>query len=126
MALLRPGRRLAILAGITLAAAACTSAASPSALPAPSGALVVQAKDTKFQPADVSVSSGQGITLYFDNQDGAPHDLVLVAQDGTRVFKTDVLTGPTQKVYQVPTLASGTYKLHCDIHPEMSGTLTVP
>lgn len=106
--------------------AGCTAAPSSSALPVPSGALVVTAKDTKFQPADVTVASGQGIALYFDNEDGVPHDLVIVAQDGTRAFKTDVITGPTQRAYQVPSLASGTYKLHCDIHPEMSGTLTVP
>jgi plastocyanin len=26
----------------------------------------------------------------------------------------------------VPALASGTYQLHCDVHPEMHGTITVP
>ena len=127
MAPRRPRLRQAIPAGLALAlVAACTGGASPSPLPVPSGALVVHVQNTAFQPADPSVTSGQGITLYFDNEDAIPHNLVFLAQDGTRVFAGDVITGPTQRVYQVPTLASGTYKLHCDIHPEMKGTLTVP
>ena len=86
---------------------------------------MIRAFDYAFQPAAVTAPTGQGLTLYFDNGEALPHNLVVVAADGSRPFSGDVFSGPSQRVYEV-TLAPGTYKLHCDVHPNMTGTLTVP
>lgn len=118
--------RGAVLVGSAIVLAACGAAASASPLPVPSGAVVVRVVDSTFQPASVSAPSGGSFTLYFENADALPHDIVLLAADGSRSFSSDVFTGPSQRVYDVPALVSGAYRLHCDVHPEMSGTLTVP
>jgi plastocyanin len=123
-------RRLAgavVLVGLVLSLAACSGSSQPTAtLAIPSGALVVRAVDNKFQPAQQGAPGGQAFTLYFDNADSLPHNVLIVGADGSRVLAGDVFTGPLQKVYDVPALASGSYQLRCDVHPEMNGTLTVP
>jgi plastocyanin len=108
--------------------AACSGAAG-TPVPVPPGAVVVTAKDSAFAPADINAPTGastSGFQLYFDNADATPHDVVFVAADGTRAFQSDTFTGPQQRVYNVKALPAGEYKLVCDIHPEMHGTLTVP
>ena len=82
--------------------------------------------NTAFQPAAVTAPSNQGFALYFDNADSLSHDIVFLAADGSRAFAGEIFSGVAQRVYQVPALASGRYTLHCDVHPEMTGTLTVP
>jgi plastocyanin len=52
--------------------------------------------------------------------------VVILGTGDQRLLAGDIFTGPAQKVYDVPALASGTYQLHCDVHPEMHGTITVP
>jgi plastocyanin len=122
-------RRLAAaiaLVGIALALAGCSGSQPVATLPVPSGALVVRAVNTAFQPAEQAAPAGQAFTLYFDNADSTPHNVVILGPGEQRVLGGDIFSGPAQKVYDVPALASGTYQLHCDVHPEMHGTLTVP
>lgn len=115
------------LVGVVMSLAACSGSSQPRAtLPIPSGALVVRAVDSKFQPAEQAAPAGQPFTLYFDNADTLPHNVVIVGTGDQRLLAGDIFTGPAQKVYDVPALASGTYQLHCDVHPEMYGTITVP
>lgn len=118
-------RRPAALVAIALLTAACGGATSASPIPVPSGAVVLKAADIKFAPTHLSVAAGQPFVLYFDNADSAQHNVVIVAGDGTRVFVGDVLAASTQHVDNIPTLAAGTYKLICDIHSNMSGSLEV-
>ncbi|MEA2607483.1 MAG: hypothetical protein QOI00_2240, partial [Chloroflexota bacterium] len=44
---------------------------------------------------------------------------------GASVFKGAIVTGPAKVSYQVPALAAGSYRFLCDVHPTMTGTLTV-
>jgi plastocyanin len=123
-------RRLAgafALVGVVLAAAACSGSSQPTAtLAIPSGALVVRTVNTTFQPVDQAAPAGQAFTLYFDNTDALPHNVVILGAGDQRVLGGDIFSGPAQKVYDMPALASGTYQLRCDVHPEMHGTITVP
>jgi plastocyanin len=115
------------LVGVILAAAACSGSSQPTAtLAIPSGALVVRAVNTTFQPVEQAAPAGQAFMLYFDNADALPHNVVILGAGDQRVLAGDIFSGPAQKVYDVPALASGTYQLRCDVHPEMHGTLTVP
>jgi plastocyanin len=35
------------------------------------------------------------------------------------------VTGPAKVTYDIPALDPGTYYFHCDVHPTMSGNVTV-
>jgi plastocyanin len=122
------GRGVLVILALAFAGllAGCGGGAAATTVPVPSGALVIRAQDSQWQPAAWTAPSAGGFQLYFDNADTLPHNVVLVASDGTRAFAGDVFTGKAQKVYTIPTLASGTYKVLCDVHPNMVGALTVP
>lgn len=125
---LRAGAPVALVLVLAAFLAGCGAAAG-TPVPIPSGALVITTKNTAFVPADSTApatASTSGFQLYFDNADTTPHNMVFVAADGTRAFQSDTFTGSQQRIYNVPALAAGTYKVACDIHPEMKGTLTVP
>lgn len=115
----------AVLAACSGASAAPTNDSAPSAgSPAPAGATVaVVAKDIKFATTSVAVSAGSAFTIAFDNQDGAPHNIVIDDASGAEVFKGEVVS--SKKVdYAVPALAAGTYSFKCEVHPDMKGTIT--
>ena len=110
-------KRLTLTLGLLALAAtlaACSGASANPATPAapagsPSGdAVSVVAKDMKFTTPAVSAPAGKPFTVAFDNQDGAPHNIVISDPTGAKVFKGEIVT--SQKVdYQVPALAAGSY-----------------
>jgi len=127
-------KRLTLTLGmVALAAvlAACSgaSAVDQSQAPVPAGSasgntVAITAKDIKFVQTSVNVKAGSAFSVAFDNQDGAPHNIVISDPTGTKVFKGEIVT--SKKVdYQVPALAAGSYSFVCEVHPEMKGTLTV-
>ena len=64
--------------------------------------------------------------IEFDNNDaGIPHNLEIQDASGASMFRGQIITGPAMAMYQVPALAAGTYTFVCDVHPNMTGTLTV-
>jgi plastocyanin len=123
-------RLAAILALVAVAAigAACSSAApapSVSGSVDPNGPTVV-AKDLKFQaPTTIDVKAGENFTLHFDNQDSAPHNLAIYTDSsaGSAISVGQVIT--SSKADQVvPALKPGTYFFRCDVHHDMTGTIT--
>jgi plastocyanin len=127
-------KRLTLTLGLlalaaTLAACSGATANNPSSPAAPAGspsgdAVTVVAKDIKFATPAVSAKAGTAFTIVFDNQDAAPHNIVISDPSGAKVFKGEIVSG--QKVdYHVPALAAGSYAFVCEVHPEMKGTLTV-
>jgi len=118
-------RRILIpIAVLALTAAACgdddaatTTTAAPAPTEAPAGdAAVITIADFDFgEPLTVSV--GQTVTIV--NEDGAPHTWTSV--DG--VFDSGRLAGGDEFtfVFEEP----GTYDFFCEIHPSMTGTITV-
>jgi plastocyanin len=124
--------RLASLLGaglLTVALAACSSGTTPT----PSGPLPsldarsphIVAKDVKFTTTTATAPANTTFAMDFDNQDGVPHNVTITSSGGQDVFKGDIFTGPSSRVYAVPALAAGTYSFKCDVHPDMKGTLTV-
>jgi plastocyanin len=114
------------LAAVTALSAACAASApapSVSGPVDPNGPTVV-AKDMKFQTGSVEVKAGQNVTLHFDNEDSAPHNVA--------IFKDSSASSPisvgqvisSSKADQViPALAAGTYFFRCDVHHDMTGTI---
>jgi plastocyanin len=85
--------------------------------------MLLRASGITFAPSRLSVEADQPFVLYFDNADSVSHNVVIVGLDGTRVWASDILSGSTQHVYEVPALGLGSYQLRCDVHLEMTGTL---
>lgn len=99
----------------------------PTASAAPIGAtLHIAAQNIQFDTDHLAAPAGQGWVLEFANNDaGIPHNVEILDADGASVFKGQIVTGPTTVSYQIPALAAGTYRFLCDVHPTMTGTLTV-
>ena len=105
----------------------------PSAGPAPSAGvpavgvtLHISAQNIQFDADHLAAPAGQGWVLVFANNDpGIPHNVEILDANGASAFKGDIVTGPTTASYQVPPLPAGTYTFLCDVHPTMTGTLTV-
>jgi plastocyanin len=70
-----------------------------------------------FAPRTLTVAPGT--RLQVTNADGTQH--TFTADSGA--FTTGVLAGGKHAVVTVTT--AGTYRYHCDIHPNMTGTLVV-
>ncbi len=115
---------LVLVAG--LAACGNADAAAPTA-PASidPNAVQIVARGIAFTTTKVDAAAGKPFQIVFDNQDQAPHNVAILASDGAVVFTGQVFSGPARGVYDVPALKAGTYTFRCDVHPNMTGTLTV-
>ena len=108
---------------------------SPSTSAAPSAAasaattgttLHLSARNIAFDTDHLEAPAGQAFVLEFGNDDaGIPHNVEIMGPDGTTLFRGQIISGPSTVSYQVPALAAGDYRFVCDVHPEMTGTLTV-
>jgi plastocyanin len=116
------GLGLVALAAVT---AACSGGSStPTAAPSiPADAIVVVAKDIAFSPTEVAVPAGEPITIVLDNQEDAPHNIAIKDSTGADVFKGEIVT-KTQVTYEIPALTAGSYPFICEVHPNMTGTIT--
>jgi plastocyanin len=107
----------------TPASPGLSSSASP---PATAVTVHISAQNIQFDTAHLDAPAGRGWVLEFANNDpGIPHNVEIVDANGASVFKGEIVTGPTTTSYQVPALAAGSYTFLCDVHPTMTGTLTV-
>ncbi len=109
----RPGRYrrptiAVVLAMLALGSVSATVLAADTA---------VEIKDFAFVPASATVSVGDAVT--WTNADSAPH--TATADDGS--FDTGTLNQDGSESVTFDT--AGTFPYHCEIHPEMTGTVVV-
>ncbi|MFM7717912.1 MAG: cupredoxin domain-containing protein [Actinomycetota bacterium] len=78
----------------------------------------------------ITVPAGEPFRILFDNQDDATqvgqHNVAIFpsANDlANPLFRGDLVSGPAQATYEVPALDAGRYFYHCDVHPQMTGTV---
>ena len=125
-------KRLAATLALVAVAAFSAACSSAPAQPAPSVAgpvdpngPTVVAKDLKFQNPQVDVKAGQNFTLHFDNQDSAPHNIAIFTDSsaGTSVAVGQIVTSSRSDLV-VPSLKAGSYFFRCDVHHDMTGTIT--
>ena len=105
-----------------------SGAPPPSSGPPSTGSASVTAQGLAFTPTEISLPASQASTITFDNQDsGVQHNIDIFSDSGftTSVWKGDVVTGVASVDYDVPALDPATYYFRCDIHPTMTGTVTV-
>ena len=127
-----PGMDMGSSASPPTTSAAPSAAGPASAAPsAPSGSaatgtvLHISAQNIAFDTNQLEAPAGQAFVLDFDNNDpGVPHNVEIKDANGMSMFKGQIITGPEKISYQVPALAAGSYMFVCDVHPNMTGTLT--
>jgi plastocyanin len=121
-------RLVATLGLVVVAALAAACSSTSAAQPAPSGPVAdgptIVAKDMKFQTTSVEVKAGTNVTVHFDNQDSAPHNVAIYTDSGagTPVSVGQVVTS-SKSDQVVPALKAGTYFFRCDVHHDMTGTI---
>jgi plastocyanin len=86
------------------------------AAPAPSAGTTVEISDFTFS----APTAGPGAAVTVSHADGVPH--TVSADDGS--FESGTVGGGATGTFVAPS-APGTYQFHCEIHPQMNGTLTV-
>lgn len=113
-------------------AAPSPSAASASSVPSapPSGGtgatLNLLAAGIQFDQTALEAPANTPFQIAFTNNDaGIQHNVAIVSESGAVVFAGDYLTGSGSTTYSVPALPAGTYKFLCQLHPSMTGSLTV-
>jgi plastocyanin len=106
--------------------------ASPTAPPGGGGGpttSAVVAEGITFDTAEIRLPADQAVTLTFQNNDaGIQHNIAIFPSESDLqdpLFRGEIITGPDSIDYQIPALQPGTYYFHCDIHPNMNGTVIV-
>jgi plastocyanin len=112
-------------AGATSAPATAAPSSAASGSPASGGSvLTISAKDITFSTTTLTASADTQFQIDFDNQDSAPHNILIKDASGAQRFKGDIVTS-TKVTYNVGALPAGAYTFLCEVHPNMTGTLTV-
>jgi plastocyanin len=88
----------------------------------------VVAADLAFDTELIELPADTPSPLTLDNQDpDVPHNIAIYTDDtlAQSLFVGDLVTGPASIDYEVPAIEAGQYYFHCDVHPDMSGTVEV-
>lgn len=90
--------------------------------------VTVTAQNVAFDTDTISLPADTASTIVFDNRDaGIQHNIAIFEDDtmATVLFRGELVTGPGKAEYQIPPLPAGEYYFHCDVHPNMNGTVVV-
>ena len=118
---------LLVMLVVALPVTACTEAERQDAVQAviPAAATTITARNVEFAPTTVAMEAGVPLRLVLQNEDaGVPHN-ILVRGGGTDIGKTEIVTGIDRAELSFGPLPPGDYAFLCEIHPNMTGTITV-
>src|SRR5215212_10173745 len=93
-----------------------TTPAEESTAAAPNDTTTVEIRNNAFNPAELHVAPGSTVT--FVNNDNVPH----TATSDTKLFDLEIPPGVS---YPVVLEGEGTVPYHCELHPDMKGTIVV-
>ncbi len=110
---------------VTCPSSACVNVTIPSGASSPPQGYTTGQKTTYgFSPDVITVVIGKNNTVFWTNNDPAPHT---VTSDTQGVFDSGT-TGPLTSqggTFQFTFTTPGTYTYHCTFHPWMQGTIIV-
>jgi plastocyanin len=114
-----------VLLAVVLAACSDGASATPASL-SPEADLTITAEDNAFDQATITLTAGEGTSVFFRNLDGAPHNIAIYSDDSasTSLFVGETITDDAV-MYEIPALEPGEYFFRCDVHPDMVGTVVV-
>jgi plastocyanin len=90
--------------------------------------ITVVAADIAFDTDTIELPADTPTKITLDNQDaGTPHNIAIYTDDtlDESLFVGEIATGPVSVVYDIPPIPEGEYYFHCDVHPNMSGSVVV-
>ena len=118
----------ATLGGAVLAllVAACSASSGPGgpAPSAPASGAVIVAQGVAFDRTHVDVPADVTFPLLFENRDGVPHNVTILDAEGKPLFVGETFAGYGSRTYVVPALRAGAYRYRCDVHTDMTGTVS--
>ena len=88
----------------------------------------IKARNFAFDPSRITVPAGSQVTVEFENEDGAPHNVAFYTTPSlaTTIYKGAIIDGPGKITYVFTAPAiPGTYFFRCDLHPSMQGQFIV-
>lgn len=90
------------------------------------GAVELSAAELEFNADTIEAPAGEAWTITLVNDDSAPHNVSIYAEEGGDEVVIGDVADPGQTVeVEVPALEEGEYFFVCDIHPDMNGTVVV-
>lgn len=110
-----------------LAIAGCTQAERQEAVQAmvPAATATIVARNIAFEPTALAMTSGTPLRIVLENDDaGVPHNVV-VRGGGEDIAKSEIVTGVARTELSFGPLPAGSYTFLCEVHPNMTGTLTI-
>lgn len=93
----------------------------------PAATVAVAAENIAFDRSALHIPAGSIVALTFDNRDpGILHNVAIYSvAGGAPVFRSETFAGVQTKTFLLGPLEAGSYRFACDIHPTMTGTITV-
>jgi plastocyanin len=132
MSSMRPAKAIVAAITLILLTMGCSEPA-PDGSPAPVATgdpvvIALVARDIAFAPVEFGAPAGVPLRVELDNQDREiPHNIVLYgdAQFTTKLATSEIVSAPATTGMTVPGLVPGVYQFRCDVHPNMTATLTI-
>lgn len=123
----RIGRILALAVMSVMVSACGGGGPIGNASGSPAATVELTAENLAFDRSSLRLPAGAVVALTFDNRDpGILHNVAIYpVGGGDPVFRGETFTGIQTETYLLGPLAAGSYRFVCDVHPPMSGTLTV-
>lgn len=86
----------------------------------------IAANNLQFETNHLDVPAGTAFVIAFNNEEAQPHNVSILEAQGsaTALFRGEIVTGPTEVDYEVDPIEAGEYYFQCDVHPNMSGSVT--
>lgn len=93
--------------------------------------LRVVAENIAFDVTEIMLPADQAVEIEFVNMDADRHNISIYPDQATAlslsdaIFEGEIVTGPdASTTYSFTAPPAGEYYFHCDVHPNMSGTVT--
>ena len=78
----------------------------------------------QFAPTSITAPADEPFQIWFTNLENVPHNVhVKDAAGATMGAAGEIFNGPGARALDVPALTAATYRVVCDVHPDMTAEL---